>query len=156
MQAVALSQTDFQAWVDQQLEPVAEPTDPAAVAGMAIFETQCARCHVVNGVNGPHDDKPSKGADLIANAAPDLTHLMSRTTYAGGIFNLYEPDGSLDRTQLEAWLRNPPAEKPAVAEDRRGMPAMGLSEVEIDNVVAYLQTLGASPSIEIIAATEVE
>lgn len=81
---------------------------------------------------------------------------MSRTTYAGGIFNLYEPDGSLDRTQLEAWLRNSPAEKPAVAEDRRGMPAMGLSEIEIDNVVAYLQTLGASPSIEIIAATEVE
>lgn len=156
MQAVALSPTDFQAWVDQQLEPVAEPTDPAAVAGMAIFETQCARCHVVNGVNGPHDDEPSKGADLIANAAPDLTHLMSRTTYAGGIFNLYEPDGSLDRTQLEAWLRNSPAEKPAVAEDRRGMPAMGLSETEIDNVVAYLQTLGASPSIEIIAATEVE
>jgi cbb3-type cytochrome oxidase cytochrome c subunit len=33
---------------------------------------------------------------------------------------------------------------------------MGLSETEIDNVVAYLQTLGASPSIEIIAATEVE
>ena len=101
------------------------------------------------------DDQPSKGADLVANAAPNLTHLMSRTTFAGGIFDLYEPDGSLNRTQLEAWLRNAPAEKPAYAEGRRGMPAMGLSEGQIDDVVAYLQTLGAKSDMEIIAATEV-
>ena len=151
MQAVALSPADFQAWVDQQVQPAAEPTDPAAIAGKAIFESQCARCHVIDGVNDE-----TKGADLIANAAPNLTHLMSRTTYAGGIFNLYEPDGSLDRTQLEAWLRNSPAEKPAYAEGRRGMPAMGLSESQIDDVVAYLTTLGSSPSMEVIAATEVD
>ncbi len=151
MQAVALSPADFQAWVDQQVQPAAEPTDPAAIAGMAIFESQCARCHVIDGVNDE-----TKGADLIANAAPNLTHLMSRTTYAGGIFNLYEPDGSLDRTQLEAWLRNAPAEKPAYAEGRRGMPAMGLGETEIDDVVAYLETLGTRPSMDVIVATEVE
>ena len=151
MQAVALSPADFQAWVDQQVQPAAEPTDPAAIAGKTIFESQCARCHVIDGVNDE-----TKGADLIANAAPNLTHLMSRTTYAGGIFNLYEPDGSLDRTQLEAWLRNAPAEKPAYAEGRRGMPAMGLSEGQIDDVVAYLQTLGEAPALDIIAATEVE
>jgi len=81
---------------------------------------------------------------------------MSRTTYAGGIFNLYEPDGTLDRTQLEAWLRDAPAEKPAYAEGRRGMPAMGLSEDQIDDVVVYLTTLGSSPSAAIIQATEVE
>jgi cytochrome c oxidase subunit 2 len=151
MQAVALSPADFQAWVDQQVQPAAEPTDPAAIAGKAIFESQCARCHVIDGVNDE-----TKGADLIANAAPNLTHLMSRTTYAGGIFNLYEPDGSLDRTQLEAWLRNAPAEKPAYAEGRRGMPAMGLGETEIDDVVAYLETLGTRPSMDVIVATEVE
>ena len=151
MQAVALSTADFQAWVDQQVQPAAEPTDPAAIAGKAIFESQCARCHVIDGVNDE-----TKGADLIANAAPNLTHLMSRTTYAGGIFNLYEPDGSLDRTQLEAWLRNAPAEKPAYAEGRRGMPAMGLSETEIDDVVAYLETLGTRPSMDVVVATEVE
>jgi len=151
MQAVALSPADFQAWVDQQVQPAAEPTDPAAIAGKTIFESQCARCHVIDGVNDE-----TKGADLIANAAPNLTHLMSRTTYAGGIFNLYEPDGSLDRTQLEAWLRNAPAEKPAYAEGRRGMPAMGLGETEIDDVVAYLETLGTRPSMDVIVATEVE
>ena len=36
------------------------------------------------------------------------------------------------------------------------MPAMGLSEGQIDDVVAYLQTLGEAPTLDIIAATEVE
>jgi cytochrome c oxidase subunit 2 len=155
MQAVAMNPVDFQTWVDEQMQPAAEPADAAAQRGLAVFEGQCTRCHVVNGINGAIDDQPSKGADLVANAAPNLTHLMSRTTFAGGIFDLYEPDGSLNRTQLEAWLRNAPAEKPAYAEGRRGMPAMGLSEGQIDDVVAYLQTLGAKPDMEIIAATEV-
>ena len=150
MQTVAMDPADFQLWVDQQMQPAIEPTGGAALRGRTVFEGQCARCHVVNGIND------GGGADLVANAAPNLTHLMSRTTYAGGIFDLYEPDGSLNRTQLEAWLRNAPAEKPAYAEGRRGMPAMGLSEGQIDDVVAYLQTLGEAPALDIIAATEVE
>ena len=153
MQTVAMTPADFQVWVDEQMQPGVEPTDAAALRGMAVFEGQCARCHAVNGV---YTKAAEVGADLVANAAPNLTHLMSRTTYAGGIFDLYEPDGSLNRTQLEAWLRNAPAEKPAYAEGRRGMPAMGLSEGQIDDVVAYLQTLGARPDLGVIAATEVE
>lgn len=150
MQVVAMTPDDFRAWVEEQLQPAAEPVEAAAQRGQEIYETQCARCHVVNGFND------NGGADLVSNAAPNLTHLMSRTTYAGGIFNMYEPNGSLDRTQLEAWLRNSPAEKPAYAEGRRGMPAMGLDEGQIDDVVAYLVTLGQKPSLDIIAATEVE
>jgi cytochrome c oxidase subunit 2 len=153
MQTVAMTPADFQVWVDEQMQPGVEPTDAAALRGMAVFEGQCARCHAVNGV---YTKAAEVGADLVANAAPNLTHLMSRTTFAGGIFDLYEPDGSLNRTQLEAWLRNAPAEKPAYAEGRRGMPAMGLSEGQIDDVVAYLQTLGARPDMGVIAATEVE
>ena len=107
---------------------------------------------MVNGLN----DEDFKGADLESNAAPNLTHLMSRTMFAGGIFNLYEPDGSLNRTQLEAWLRNAPAEKPAYAQGRRGMPNLGLDEGQIDDLVAYLQTLGETPPLEIIAASEVD
>ena len=154
MQAIALEPEDFQTWVDQQLtdQDSDSITDEAVARGLTVFENQCARCHVVNGVN----EETSIGADLVSNAAPNLTHFMSRTTYAGGIFNLYEPDGTIDRTQLEAWLRNAPAEKPAYAEGRRGMPALGLSEDEIDDVVAYLETLGTPPSSFIIQATEVE
>ena len=154
MQAIALDPKDFQTWVDQQLvdQNPDQITDQAVARGLTVFENQCARCHVVNGVN----EDTSTGADLVSNAAPNLTHFMSRTTYAGGIFNLYEPDGTLDRTQLEAWIRNSPAEKPAYAQGRRGMPALGLSEDEIDDVVAYLQTLGTTPSSFIIQATEVD
>ena len=150
MQTIAMDPVDFQVWVDQQMEPAAEPTATAEIRGKAVFEGQCARCHVINGIND------GEGADLVSNAAPNLTHLMSRTTYAGGIFELYELDGSLNRPQLEAWLRNAPAEKPAYAEGRRGMPALGLSESQIDDVVAYLQTLGSAPAMDVIAATEVD
>ena len=150
MQTVAMDPADFQLWVDQQMQPAIEPTGGAALRGRTVFEGQCARCHVVNGIND------GGGADLVANAAPNLTHLMSRTTFAGGIFDLYEADGSLNRTQLEAWLRDAPAEKPAYAEGRRGMPAMGLSESQIDDVVAYLQTLGTAPAMDVITATEVD
>ena len=47
----------------------------------------------------------------------------------------------LNRGQLEAWLRDPPAEKPMDPEDERGMPNLGLTEAEIDNLIAYLETL---------------
>jgi cytochrome c oxidase subunit 2 len=51
---------------------------------------------------------------------------------------------------IEAWLRNPPAMKPAYATTPtvvdgvpllRGMPNLGLSETQIDQLVAYLKTL---------------
>ena len=152
MQAVAMEPIDFQNWVNQQTQPASNPVSENAKRGQETFRSLCTRCHVVNGLN----DETSIGADLVSNAAPNLTHFMSRTTYAGGIFNLYEPDGSLDRSQLEAWLRNSPEEKPAYAQGRRGMPNMGLDEKQIDDIVAYLQTLGARHSSEIISATEHE
>ena len=152
MQVVAMEPDEFQEWVNQQSESANEPKIETEKRGLEIFESLCARCHVINGVN----DQTSKGADLVSNAAPNLTHLMSRTTFAGGIFNMYEPNGSLNRTQLEAWLRNAPDEKPAYAEGRRGMPNMGLDESQIDDLIAYLETLGEKPKIEIISATEVE
>ena len=149
MQVVAMEPDEFQEWVNQQSESANEPKTETEKRGLEIFESLCARCHVINGVN----DQTSKGADLVSNAAPNLTHLMSRTTFAGGIFNMYEPNGSLNRTQLEAWLRNAPDEKPAYAEGRRGMPNMGLDESQIDDLIAYLETLGEKPKIEIIIST---
>ena len=152
MQVVAMEPENFQAWINRQIEPAPEPITESSKRGKEVYESLCARCHVIKGVN----DDTSIGADLVANAAPNLTHLMSRTTFAGGIFNMYESDGSLNRTQLEAWLRNAPEEKPAYAEGRRGMPNLGLDEGQIDDLIAYLQTLGDKPTIETIAATEVE
>lgn len=160
----SVSQDTYDAWLENQLtDKAAMPTDPDAVEGRDIFVAQCGACHLVSGVTDPED------VPLVAGVAPDLTHLMTRGTFAGSIFNLYAPDGEpidgnpelvanpgnpgealtggpvdeerVNRSVLEAWLRNAPALKPAAADEGRGMPNLGLTEDQIDKLVAYLYTL---------------
>jgi cytochrome c oxidase subunit II len=186
MQVVAMTDDDFDAWVemaqeareapspeaqewlDQQKELAAgeevadddlveAPDATAAERGMVAFRQQCSRCHEAQGIN----DDIYEGAEQVSGAAPNLSIFANRTTYAGGIFHLYRPDGSLNRPQLEAWLRNPPAEKAMDPDDNnpqlsRGMPNLNLSESQIDDLVEFLITLGPKPTDEIIQATEVE
>lgn len=151
LRVVALSQEDYDAWVELQLQDAAEPTDADARAGLETFQQVCATCHRIGGVN----DLPLGDAEQVAGVAPDLTHLMSRTVFAGGIFTLRDvplgngegftledyQGGTFDRAELEAWLRNPPGQKPMYPEGNRGMPNLGLTEQQIDQLVAYLQTL---------------
>ena len=96
-------------------------------------------------------------AELVAGAAPNLTHLMTRGTFAGSAFDLYlnagddvpyldlakeDGGGTLNRGELEAWIYNAPERKPADADDLRGMPSRtGLTPEDIDDVVAFLSTL---------------
>ncbi|MCC5952745.1 MAG: cytochrome c oxidase subunit II [Acidimicrobiia bacterium] len=51
------------------------------------------------------------------------------------------PDNPLYRPFIEDWLRNPPAMKPMAAEEGRGMPNLNLTQEQIDQLVAYLDTL---------------
>jgi len=60
---------------------------------------------------------------------PDLTHLMSRDTIASGV----APN---TRENLRRWIRNPDDIKPGSR-----MPAMNLTEPELDAVTAYLVSL---------------
>ncbi len=155
MQVVALTPADFQAWVDDTTQDAAEPTDPAALAGLEVFSGICTSCHVIEGVN----DDVFESADQASGAAPNLTHFANRSTFAGGIFNTYNADGSLNRVQLEAWLRNPGAVKAnytVPGEQYRGMPDLDLSEQQIDDLVAYLAGLGTRPADWVIEATQVE
>jgi cytochrome c oxidase subunit 2 len=143
--AVVLSKDDYQRWLTDQQKPAATPpAGTAAATGATTFTTKCASCHQINGVN----DVEGKAA-LIAGHAPNLTHLMSRKVFAGAEFPLWVPnkDGKLElnRNQLEAWLRNPPALVPMAPEEARGMPNLNLGEDEIDNLIAYLETLGPNP-----------
>lgn len=174
MQVVAMDGPDFQEWVDQQMAPAEPPTAAAAGyleavragesseqpdgraedRGLVAFMAQCSSCHLIEGVND--QDYVEGEVNLVSGAAPNLTHFASRTTFAGGILNTYNADGSLNRPALEAWLRNPAAIKANAAAEGRGMPNLGLSEQTIDDLVAYLATLGPRPSAETIAATEVE
>jgi cytochrome c oxidase subunit 2 len=145
----ALPEDEYEAWVERQLEPANEPETAEEQAGLELFQGLCASCHLIEGVNDDEFD----GATVVSGAAPNLTHFASRGTYAGSIFNLWrdtdgsgvvewdEIGGELERNQLEAWLRNPPGEKPMAADDNRGMPNLGLSEADIDSLVAYLTSL---------------
>jgi cytochrome c oxidase subunit II len=151
MRVVALEPGEFETWAQGQQEPQDAATDELAAQGQETFTNVCSGCHLVSGHNDDVFDP--EGIPLVAGAAPNLTHFATRGAFAGGIFDLWldldgngvvDPDeigGRLNRTDLEAWLRNPPAMKPMAADQERGMPNLGLSEEDIDALVAYLETL---------------
>jgi cytochrome c oxidase subunit 2 len=110
---------EFERWVHQQQQPIQDSAARTAASnGRRVFEsTACINCHVVSGT-------PAKG-----EFGPDLTHLMSRETIAAGA----APNTP---QKLRLWIRNPDAIKPGSK-----MPAMGLSEQDVDAVATYLETL---------------
>ena len=143
MDAVGLTPADFGTWVAEQLQPATKPTDEAALRGEDTFRGQCSRCHQVTGLmnenpDGTNSDKPVIAfPDLyvVAGNAPNLTHLMTRTTFAGATFDLLTPacrkalhDASpeafgamylkgvtpdcFNEAELRDWVRNAPAKKP--------------------------------------------
>jgi cytochrome c oxidase subunit 2 len=110
------SAEDFAAWVSTQKQPAIQ--DEREIAGKQVFETTaCVNCHAVAGTN-------AKG-----HFGPDLTHLMSRRTIAAGA-------AENTRENLRLWIQNPDAIKPGSL-----MPAMKLSDVDLDALVRYLETL---------------
>ena len=177
MEAVALSAADFETWKANQLEEYVSPeAGTLAALGESTFTANCAYCHQVNGLatTGPDGTVTPVLANpdqfMVSGAAPNLTHLMTRNTFAGATWDLLtescrdrvwnaspEEFGSLylegvsaeclNQVDLREWLRNAPAKKPMYASDAqkantgglvRGMPALGLSETQIDQIIAYL------------------
>jgi cytochrome c oxidase subunit II len=143
MRVIALPPDEYDAWVETQMQDVNEPETAAQQRGKETFESTCTTCHSMRGLEAqPGDVNP---VPLVAGYAPDLTHFASRGSYAGGIFELYNEDGSVNRGQLEAWLRNPPGEKAMAPDDERGMPDLGLTENQIDDLVEYLLSTADGP-----------
>jgi cytochrome c oxidase subunit II len=106
----------FAEWTRNQQLPGRQ--DPQAALGRHIFETEsCMNCHTIN------------GTAATGRFGPDLTHLMSRATIASGI-------AANNRANLVDWIKNPDHLKKGSL-----MPAMQLSDDQIDAVVAYLSTL---------------
>jgi cytochrome c oxidase subunit II len=110
------SKEEFEQWAR------AQNTDAASAStveeGRRIFaSTGCINCHAVRGT--------------VANGrfGPDLTHLMSRDTIAAGIV-ANNPD------TLRKWIQDPDSMKEGSL-----MPAMKLTDGDLDAVVAYLVTL---------------
>ena len=125
LRVVAQEPADFQAWVREQQRPAVQPASGAAAEGYEIFtgEGGCISCHTVRGVEG-----------AAGRVGPDLTHLKSRETFAGAIFD--NTAGNLTK-----WVKDPPAMKPMRPDQGTGMPDQGLSDEQVDKVVAYLETL---------------
>ena len=110
------SPEDFAAWVHGQQQPAVQ--DATVEAGRRVFEsTACINCHAVAGTNAN------------GRFGPDLTHLMSRATIASGAApNTPE--------KLRLWIQDPNKIKPGSL-----MPAMQLSDADLDAVVRYMETL---------------
>ncbi|MEX0592174.1 MAG: cytochrome c oxidase subunit II [Nitriliruptoraceae bacterium] len=130
IRVIAKSDADYAAWLESQTTPAAEPEEGSLAArGRELFgdlgdRQACASCHQVwnGGSRGP-------------STGPDLTHLFSRTEFAGAIHDLTEEN-------LREWLRDPEAMKAMSYEvNGIGMPNLNLTNDEIDALVAYLLTL---------------
>ena len=115
---------DFEQWVKHQLEPPVKPSSGPGAAGAKIFaNAPCAICHTVRGVSGFSKEY------TYGFRGPDLTHFGSRTTLAGSM---------MDNTpqNVARWIRNPDEVKPGA-----NMPTLGLSGGEMNELVAYLESL---------------
>jgi cytochrome c oxidase subunit II len=103
-------------------------------AFLAGFGGGCAGCHTINGV-----------ATMQAVMGPNLTHVATRTTIGAGLY----PN---DARHLARWIKNARAMKPGVIMPTLGkgeldpvtkvrVPATGLTDEQIADIVAYLQAL---------------
>jgi cytochrome c oxidase subunit 2 len=122
---VAMAPDDYATWVQEQQQPVASSAPQgAASAGLDTFRQICTACHAVNGLTDADGNEipPS-------NNAPNLTHLMSRSCFAGCILEMNDEN-------LRRWIEDPPAVKAG-----SWMPDYGLSEQQISDLIAYLNTL---------------
>jgi cytochrome c oxidase subunit 2 len=110
------SPEQFDRWVQEEKRPAL--VNGSAEQGRQVFETTaCVNCHAI------------LGTVADGRFGPDLTHLMNRDTIASGAApNTPE--------QLKLWIQNPDAIKPGSL-----MPAMKLSEKDLDALTAYLETL---------------
>ena len=170
IKVIALEPADFQAWAEKQTAAFEAPEDEAAMRGWEAFASQCTTCHRITGMTDPTAEEGDAEFEYpevinqVSGNAPNLTKFMTRTTFAGAMFDLRLPteeckalgtdwaetpegiDQCLNEERLEAWLRNSPAEKfmypgEAPSPESRGMTNFNLTEDQIDDLVAFLITL---------------
>ncbi len=116
--SIAKTPEEFDQWVKDQQAGPAQPTDALAQQGQQVLLG--GRVHRLS-----HDRWHGRQGKV----GPNLTHVASRTSIAGGMFT--NTEGNLER-----WLTNPPAVKPGSV-----MPNLNLTKTEIDALTAYLQSL---------------
>jgi cytochrome c oxidase subunit 2 len=114
IRVVVHSPDDFDRWVKAQQQSASIETTEGRTA---FFANSCVNCHTI------------RGTSAQGKFGPDLTHLMSRETLGAGAVTI-TPDN------LRAWVRDPQKFKAGCL-----MPNMQLTDQEVDQIAAYLQTL---------------
>jgi cytochrome c oxidase subunit 2 len=111
-------QDQFDRWLRHQAREALAPTEPEAIQGQQVLLSMtCRNCHAI------------RGTIADGEVGPDLTHLASRRKIAGGVME-NNPDN------LAKWLRDPQGIKPGCH-----MPNLDLTAEQVNNLVAYLETL---------------
>jgi len=116
---IAQPENEFRAWVQaQQAVPTAPTAGNAADGAQLIISGGCVACHTI------------EGTAARGQIGPNLTHVASRTSLAGGILpNTPE--------NLSRWLHDPQA----VKEGNHMVLPRPLTDDEIRDLIAYLETL---------------
>ena len=118
IRVIVESQEDFDAWVANQQLPPAEPQSDLAQQGHDLITNGiCSNCHTLGDNEG------------LQSIGPNLTHLFSRSVFAGATYDLTEDN-------IRRWLSDNPHMKPG-----NDMAGVTLDQNEIDALMAYLPTL---------------
>ena len=115
---IAHTPDQFDAWMNSQLRPAAEPSNEDESRGREIFlKSACILCHTI------------RGTDAAAQVGPDLTHFGSRKTIAAG---------TLDNTKgnLAGWIADPQTIKPGTH-----MATVPIQPAEMQPLIDYLESL---------------
>ena len=118
LSVVAEAPAMFDRWLANAKAPAPPVKDEAQAAGLAAFmDHSCSFCHTI------------RGTQATGTVGPDLTHLGSRLTLAGG---------TLPNTvgNLAGWIANPDRLKPGVK-----MPAVPMDGASLQAIVQYLESL---------------
>jgi len=119
MTVVAQRPSDFRTWQQAEGRAAPAPADAATLQGQQVFlGAACSYCHRV------------RGTDAQATIGPDLTHVASRSTLAGGALTNTEAN-------LAGWILDPQRFKPGTL-----MPPTNLSGPELQALLHYLESLG--------------
>jgi cytochrome c oxidase subunit 2 len=117
MKVVAVSEADFEAWVQAQQAPPPPPQSDLELQGQKLVVSGvCAACHTIDGTT------------MKGKIGPNLTHLWSRSTFAGGVF-------PMDMGYMTSWVKDAQAMKPG------NLMAIKTPDQQLLAILAYLATL---------------
>jgi cytochrome c oxidase subunit II len=115
---VAEPEDQFEQWMNHQLQPAVDPTDPDLLRGQQVFlHNACVLCHSI------------RGTTAGGQTAPDLTHIGSRISIAAG--TLWNTKGNLG-----GWITDPENVKPG-----NHMATVSLKAEDLQPLLDYLESL---------------